>query len=136
MTQDQLYRRVSVILKSVLQAARSSWESHQDAESYSEIRTNTADYKILGISISTVKLQDAHRENNVTKLIGSRRNNSFEDMSQKQEINRFSEEAQKTRRHEPHRDLRTLRKSPKNMNVLIAMAVAEIGIIYCSCWRK
>ena len=35
----------------------------------------------------------------------------LKDMSQKQEINRFSEVSQKiTRRHEPHRDLRTLRE--------------------------
>ena len=31
--------------------------SQQDAESYGETRSNTADYRIPGISISTVKLQ-------------------------------------------------------------------------------
>ena len=83
-TKDQLYHRESVILRPrvVLEAysqsgsqdlpvqeARSCWESHQDAESYGETRSNTADYRILGLSISTVKLQDARRQNNVTKLI-------------------------------------------------------------------
>ena len=114
-TKDQLYQRESVILRPrvvqkansqcgsqdlPLQEARLSWESHQDAESYGETRSNTADYRILGISISTVKLQDARRQNNVTKLFEMFENNQhkerlFEDVSQKQEINRFSEESQK-----------------------------------------
>ena len=38
-------------------------------ESYWETRSNNADYRVQGISISTVKLQDARRQNNVTKLI-------------------------------------------------------------------
>ena len=65
-TKDQLHRR----------EARSSWESQQDAESCGETRSNTADYRILGLSNSTVKLQDARRQNNVTKLI-----EMFEDIS-------------------------------------------------------
>ena len=83
-TKDQLYQRESVILRSrvVLKAnsqsgsqdlavkeARSSWESQQDAESDGETRSNTSDYRVPGISISTMKLQDARRQNNVTKLI-------------------------------------------------------------------
>ena len=83
-TKDQLYQRESVILRPrlvlkaysqcgsqdrLVQEARSSWESQQDAERYGETRSNTADYRILGFSISTVRLQDARRQNNVTKLI-------------------------------------------------------------------
>ena len=84
----------------LVQEARSSWESQQDAESYGETRSNTADYRIPGISISTVKLQDAREQNNVTKVIEmfDKRHTKelfLEDMSQKQEINRFSEESQK-----------------------------------------
>ena len=60
-TKDQLYQRESVIPRPrvVLEAnsqsgsqdlpaqdARSSWESQQDAESYGETRSNTADYRI------------------------------------------------------------------------------------------
>ena len=83
----------------LVQEARSSGESQQDAESYSETRSNTADQRIPGFSISTVKLQDARRQNNVTKLIemfGKHRHKEqfLEDMSQKQEINKFSEESQ------------------------------------------
>ena len=57
-TKDQLYQRESVILRPrvvlransqsgsqdlSLQETRSSWESQQDAESYRETRSNTAD---------------------------------------------------------------------------------------------
>ena len=46
----------------LVQEARSFLESQQDAESYGETRSNTADYRILGMSISTVNLQDARRQ--------------------------------------------------------------------------
>ena len=80
-TKDQLYMEESVILgpRVVLKAnsqcgsqdppvqeARSYWESQQDAETYGETRSNTADYRIPGISISAVKLHDARRQNNFT----------------------------------------------------------------------
>ena len=79
-TKDQLYQRECVVLRprDVLRANSQSGpqdllvqeaRSQQDAESYGETRSNTADYRIPGISISTVKLQDARRQNNVTKLI-------------------------------------------------------------------
>ena len=76
-TKDQLYQRECVTPRprDVLQAnsqsgsqdllaqeARSSWESQQDAESYGETRSNTADHRIPGVLISTVKLQDARRQ--------------------------------------------------------------------------
>ena len=83
-TKDQLYQRESEILRPgvvlransqsgsqdlLVQEARSSWESQQTAESYGETRSNIADYRVPGVSISTVKLQDARRQNNVRKLI-------------------------------------------------------------------
>ena len=48
---------------------RSSRESQRDAESCGDPRSNTADCRVPGISISTVKLQDARLQDNVTKLI-------------------------------------------------------------------
>ena len=114
-TKDQPYEKESVILKPrvvleatsqsgsqdlLVQGTRSSWKSQQDAESYGETRSNTADYRIHGMSISPVKLQDARRQNNVTKLIEmlekhQHKEQFLKDMSQKQEINKFSEESQK-----------------------------------------
>ena len=81
-TKDQLYQGESVILRPrvvleansqcgsqdpLVQEARSCWESQRDAESFGETRSNNADYRILGFSILTVKLQDTRRQNNVTK---------------------------------------------------------------------
>ena len=82
-----------------VQEARSSWESQQDVESYGETRSNTADYRVPCTSISTVKLQDARRQNNVTKLIEmfekhQHKEQFLKDMCQKEEINKFSEESQ------------------------------------------
>ena len=113
-TKDQLYQRESVILRPRVvrkadsqcgsqdlpeQEARSYWESQQDAESHGETRSNTADYRIPGISIATVKLQDARRQNNVTMLIEmfdkhQHEEQFLEGMSPNQEINKFSEESQ------------------------------------------
>ena len=88
-TKDQLYQRESVILRPrvVLEAnsqcdsqdlpaqeARSSCESQQDGESYGETRSNTADYRILGISISKKTSQS---------LLRCSRNNSMRNNSLK-----------------------------------------------------
>ena len=81
-----------------------------------EARSNTADKRILGFSISTVKVQDARRQNNVTKLIEMiekhhHEGQFLEDMSQKardQQVQRGITTI--TRRHEVSRDLRTLRE--------------------------
>ena len=82
-----------------VQEARSSWESQEDEESYGETKSDTADYRILGISILTMKLKDARRQ--IRSQNGSRcskkhpyKEQFFKDMSQKQEINRFSKESQ------------------------------------------
>ena len=111
---DHLSKRESVILKPrvvlkansqcgsqdlLVQEARSSWESQRDAEIHGEARSNTAQYRMPDISISTVKLQDARRQNNFTKLIEmfekhQHKEPFLKDMSQKQEINKFSEELQ------------------------------------------
>ena len=88
--------------------------------------SNTADYIILGISISTVKLQDARRQNNVTKLIEMfekhQHNEQFlKDMSKKQEINRFSEESQQLLVDMNHTEIFEL------FNVLIAIPSGKSG---------
>ena len=113
-TKDQLHQRESVILRPrvVLEAnsqsgsqnlpvqeARSPWESQQDAESDGETRSNTADYRMPDVSISAVRLRDARRQNDVTELIEmfekhQHREQFLKDVSQKQEINKFSEESQ------------------------------------------
>ena len=109
-TKEQLYQSESVILRPrvVLEANSQSGSQRSTctgtkiilgiARRCGELRGNP-NYRIPGISISTVKLQDARRQNNVTKLSEMFEKHRHEeqfliDISQKQEINRFSEESQ------------------------------------------
>ena len=121
-----------------VQEARSSWESQQDAENCGETRSHTADYRIPGISISMVKLQDARRQNNVTKLIEmfekhQHKEQFLKDMSQMQAINRFSEESQKLLVDMNHTEIFELCENAAKLQCLDCNAFSEIGIIYCSC---
>ena len=120
---------------------RSSWESQQDAESYGETRSNTADCRILGISISTVKLQDARPQNNVTKLIAmfekhQHKEQVLKDLSQKQEINKFSEESQKLLDDMNFTEIFGLCENSAKHQCLDCNAFSEIGIFHCSCGRN
>ena len=131
-TQDELYQkyrstpRVSrVVLKSnsqygqqdpQSQDARSCWEPSSDSKSYGEICNNTVDHRIPGVPLSAVEQQNTKRENKVEKLIEKFENHKnkkiihsglepdAEDQQVQQRIARLD------RRHEQHRDLRTLRK--------------------------
>ena len=155
-TKDQLYQRESVILRPrvvlkpnsqsgwqdlPVQEARSSWKSQQDAESYGETRSNTADDRIPGISISTVKLQDARRQINVTKLVEmfeehQHKEQFLEDMCQKQEINRFSEESQKLLDDMNQTEIFELFENSAEHECPDCNAYSEIGISYCGCGRN
>ena len=110
--------------------ARSSW----DSEICVQTRSNTAHYRILGASISTVKLQDARRQKNVTKLFEMFEKHQHQelflkDMSQKQEINRFSEESQKLLDDINRKEIFELcERILQNIN-----AIYEIGITCCIC---
>ena len=151
-TKDQLYQRESVILGPrvvlkansqsgsqdlLVQEARSSWESPQDAESYGETRSNTADYRIPGISISKVKLQDARRQNNVTKLVEMFETHQHEEqIIERHESKAGDQQVQRgitkiTRGHQPHRDLRTLWEFC-TISMSWLQCLSEIGIIHCS----
>ena len=89
----------------LMQEARSSWESQQDAESYGENRSNTANNKMLGISISTVKLQIARRQNKVTKLSTGKKSLKTQSKAGDQQVQRGN--TKMTQRHEQNRNLRT-----------------------------
>ena len=113
-----------------VQEARSSWESQQDAESYWETRSNTADYRISGISISTVKLQDARRQ--CSKNIGIKEQ-FLRNMSQKQEI---SEESHKLLEDVNQTEIFELCENSAKLQCPDCNAFQEIGIIYRSCGRN
>ena len=105
-----------------------------------ETRSNTADYGILGIPMSTVKLQDARRQNNATKLIDmfeKRHHNEqfLKDMSQKQEINKFSKESLQLLAHMNQREIFELCENSKHQ-CPDCNSFSEIWIIHCSCRRN
>ena len=124
-----------------VQEARSSWESQQDAESYGKPEATLLTTEYLGISISTAKLQDARRQNNVTKLIEMfekqwHKEQFLKDMSQTQEINRFSEESQQFLVDMNHTEILELCENSAKHQCLDCNVFSEIGIIYCSCGRN
>ena len=142
----QIYKWIPVLAKGggqqdlLVQEARSSWESQQDAESYGETRSNTADCRIPGITISTVKLHYARRQNKVTKLIEmfekhQHKEQFLKDRSQKQEINKFSEESQQLLVDMNHTEIFELCENSAKLQCPDCNSFSEIGIIYCSCGR-
>ena len=81
-TKEQLDQRESARPRVVLRAdsqcglqdlprqeARSSWETQSDAQSFREMGCNIVDYRIPGISFSTVQQQDEQRQPTVSKFI-------------------------------------------------------------------
>ena len=98
-----------------------------------ETRSNTADHRTLGIS--------ARRQNNVTKLIEMFEKHRHEeqflkDTSEKQEINKFSEESQQSLADMNQTEVFELCDNSAKHLCLGCNAFSEIGIIYCSCGRN
>ena len=82
------------------QVARSSWETQSDAQSFRGTGCNIVDYRVPGISFSTVQQKDEQRQQTVAKLIEKFESHQYKeqflkDMSPTQKINRFSEASQK-----------------------------------------
>ena len=115
-TKDQLYQRESVILRPEPEATR--------------------------MSISTVKLQYARRQHNVTKLIEmfekniGIRNNSLKTWVKSRRINRFSEKSQKLLEDINRTEIFELCENSAKLQCLDCNSFTEIGIIYCSCGRN
>ena len=112
-----------------------------NAESYGETRSSTADYRLPGISISTVKLHGARRQYNVTKLIEMfekhRHKEQFlKDTSQRQGINRFSEASQKLLNEMDQTEIFELFENTAKLQCPDCNSFTEIGIMYCNCGRK
>ena len=128
-TVEQLYQwesaRPRVVLKAnshcesqdlPSQEARSSWKTHSEMRSFRETGCNIVDYRIPGISLSTVQEQDEQERQTVAKLIEKFESHKYKeqflrDISQTQKINRFSEASQRLlKRYESNRNLRALRE--------------------------
>ena len=86
-------------------------------------------------------MQDARRQNNVTKLVGmfekhQLKEQFLKDMSQKQEINKFSEISQQSIVDMNQTEIFELCENSAKHRCLDCNAFSEIGIIYCSCGRN
>ena len=88
-----------------------------------------------------VKLQDARQQNNVTKLIEmfekhQRKEQFLKDVSQKPEINKFSEESQQLLVDMNHTEIFELCENSAKHQCPDCNVFTEIGIFYCSCGRN
>ena len=131
-TKEQLYQRASAIPRVALKAnsqcesqdlpsqeARSYGETQSEVRSFRETGCNIVDYRIPGISLSTVQEQDEQKRQAVAKLIEKfeshqYKNQNLQDMSQTQKINKLSEASQKLLENmNQTRSFRALRKHYK-----------------------
>ena len=83
-----------------------------------------------------MKLQDARRQNNVTKLAEilkkhQHKEQFLKDMSQKQEINRFSEESQKLLEDMNQTEIFEFCENSAKLQCSDSNSFSDIGIIYC-----
>ena len=152
-TKEQLCQRESARPRVVLRAnsqcvlqdlptqeARSSWEPQSDAQSFQETGCNIVDYRVPGISLSTVQQQDEQRHT-VAKLIEKfeshqHKEQFLEDMSQTQKINSFSKASQKMLQDMDQTEIFELCENSTKLQCLDCNSFTEIGIIYCSCGRN
>ena len=152
-TKEQLDQRESARPRVVLRAdsqcglqdlprqeARSSWETQSDAQSFREMGCNIVDYRIPGISLSTVQQQDEQRQPTVSKFIekfdSHQYKQNLKDMSQTQKINRFGEASQKLPKDMDQTEIFELCENTTKLQCLDCNSVTDIAIIYCSCGRN
>ena len=85
-----------------------------------------------------MKLQDARRQSSVTKLIEMFEKHQHKEqfhMSQKQEINKFSEKSQQLLADMNRTEIFELCGNSAKLQCCDCNAFSKIGIIYCSCGR-
>ena len=123
------------------QEARSSRKTHSDAQGFRETGCNIVDYRVPGISLSTVQQQDEQRQQTVAKLIEKSESHQYKeqflkDMSQTQKINRFSESSQKLLKDMDQTEIFEFCQNSAKLQCLDCNSSTEIGIIYDSCGRN
>ena len=155
-TQDELYQKVRLIprapqCRAKIELAFLSTRSTKPRrkiilgtikrfEKLRELCNNTVDHRILGVPLSAVEQQNTTRENKVNRLIEKFENHkqkeSFihsglktdgDDQQVQQRIARLD------RRHEQHRDLRTLCENSTKQQCPDRNAHREMGKLSCSC---
>ena len=117
------------------QKARSSWETQTDAQSFWETGCNIVNYRIPGISISTVQEQDEQRRHKVFES-HEHKDQVLKDMSQTKKINRFSEASQELLKDMNHTEIFELCENSKKLQCPGCNSFTDSGIIFCSCGKK
>ena len=123
------------------QEARSSWEPKSVAQIFLETGCDIVDYRVSGMSLSTVQQQDEQWQHTVAKLIEmfeshQHKEQFLKDMSQTQKFNRFSEASQKLQQDMDQTEIFELCERSTKLQCSDCNSFTEIGIIYCSCWRN
>ena len=135
-TKDQHYHRESVILGPRVVLKDTSESGSQDLLVQEE-QAHLGNRNKMRRATEKPELQDARRQNNVTKLMEmfekqQHKEQLFEDMSQKQEINRFSEESQKLLADMNQTEIFEFCENSAKHQCLDCNAFSEVGIIHCS----
>ena len=99
------------------------------------------DYRIPGISLSTVQEQDEQRQYTVAKLIEKFESHKYkeqflQDMSQTQKINRFSAASRTLLKDVNQTEIFELCENTKKLQCPDCNSFTEVGIIYCGCGRN
>ena len=129
------------ITRSTRQEARSSSETQSDAQSLRETGCNIVDYRVPGISLSTVQQQDEQRQHTVANLmemfeVHQHKEKFLQDTNQMQNINRFGKASQKMLQDMDQMEIFELSENSTKLQCPDCNSFTEIGIIYCSCERN
>ena len=135
-TKYQHYQRESVILRPRVVLKDNSQSGSQDLFVQDE-QAHLGNRNKMRRATEKPELQDARRQNNVTKLMEmfekhQHKEQFFEDMSQKQEINKFGEESQKLLADMNQTEIFEFCETSAKHQCLDCNAFSEIGIIHCS----
>ena len=155
-TKDELFQKIRltprvprVVLKSNSQSglqdqreqdARTSCAQPSGSKSTWETGINTVDYRVLGVPLSAVEQQDAHREDKVKTLIEKFENHSnkesfLQDFQQTKEINEFSKKSQDLIADMNNTETFELCETSSKQQCHDCNFYWEAGIVYRTCGR-
>ena len=115
------------------QDARTSCDQPSESKSSRETENNTVDSRIPDIHLSTVEQQDTTRKDKVKKL--AHEESVFQDLSETQKINKFSEESKDLIADMNHTEIFQLCETSSKKQYSNCNSYWEIGIVYCICGR-
>ena len=105
-----------------------------------EFWSNNVDYRISGIHLSVVEMQDINRKDKVKTLIQQfenlpNRESLLQDLKQTEKINTFSEKSQKLIVDMNNTEIFELCETSSKRQCPNCNLYWEVGIVYCTCGR-